>query len=207
MVWLSAAAAFVVVADFVTKFVLTRMLSLVPAGFEVTLAMFCWPSRTETAILAGARGGNIPVIPGFFDLFLQHNTGGAFSLLDQSPLLLLAVSLAALAWIVWWSLQVPRESVSAHVAFGLIIGGALGNLADRLRFGFVVDFLHFHHGEWYWPTFNVADIAICTGIGLLLCLSAFTNKLEKPAPADPDAPTGATDEPQSAAAQQGEDRT
>ena len=87
-----------------------------------------------------------PIIPGFFDLTYVRNTGAAFGFLAES-------------------LDHERRMAIALV---MIISGALGNLIDRARFGFVVDFLYFHWQEHYFPAFNVADSAICVGVGLML---------------------------------------
>ena len=67
----------------------------------------------------------------------------------------------------------------ARLATGLILGGAVGNLYDRIRFQYVIDFVHFHRGTWYFATFNVADAAICVGIGWFLILAIFTKQLDE----------------------------
>ena len=71
-------------------------------------------------------------------------------------------------WIVWMLARAARNPVSFCIALSLILGGALGNVIDRVRLGAVVDFLHFHWGPHYWPAFNVADSAITCGAALLL---------------------------------------
>ncbi|MCX7718930.1 MAG: signal peptidase II [Candidatus Sumerlaeaceae bacterium] len=189
---LALAALAVFVVDYLTKWVATARLTVAPETMPVTWRMFAWPDETQRIMLASAPVRRVPVVPGWFDFFLQHNTGGAFSIMGSYPWLITIVALAAMGWIVWWSRQVPREVVSAHTAFGLVLGGAAGNLFDRLRFGYVVDFLHFYRGEWYWPTFNIADSAIVTGIAVLVVLSLFTKKLEPRAatgdPATPEIP-------------------
>jgi len=76
------------------------------------------------------------------------------------------VAAAIVAVLIYWLSRV--ESWLLAVAIGLVIGGAVGNVIDRLRFGAVVDFLDFHVGSWHWPAFNVADSAICVGVAVML---------------------------------------
>jgi len=71
------------------------------------------------------------------------------------------------------------------LALGMVIGGAIGNVIDRLIHGAVVDFLYFYHGAWYWPAFNVADSAICIGVGLLLLDNLKDDKKPSPDAANP----------------------
>ncbi|RME84191.1 MAG: signal peptidase II, partial [Zetaproteobacteria bacterium] len=106
------------------------------------------------------------VIPGVFDLVRAHNTGVAFSLLVGAPSWALAVlALAILAWIVH-AMIVSSDRIE-RLLLAAITGGAIGNLIDRLRLGYVVDFLDVHIGPYHWPAFNVADAAITIGaIGL-----------------------------------------
>ena len=109
------------------------------------------------------------VVSFFLDLVLTCNQGVSFGLLHHAGLSSLLFSLAAvliiLILIVW--LSRARTTLLA-VSIGLIIGGAIGNVADRLRFGAVIDFLYFHAGAWYWPAFNLADSAICLGVAAML---------------------------------------
>lgn len=120
-------------------------------------------------------GTSVYVLP-VFDLVHVRNTGAAFSFLAgesgwQREFFLL-VGVAASVWIVWMLARATREQVTFCLALSLILGGALGNVIDRVRLGAVVDFLHFHWGPHYWPAFNVADSAITCGAALLL-LDAF----------------------------------
>jgi len=105
----------------------------------------------------------------FLDLVLTCNPGVSFGLFNRTGVNSLIFSLTALVIIlvlVAWLWRV-RASFLA-VAIGLIIGGAIGNVVDRLRFGAVIDFLYFHAGSWYWPAFNLADSAICLGVAAML---------------------------------------
>lgn len=108
------------------------------------------------------------LVPGFFSLTLVRNTGGAFSILpDQARLLALAAAFAAVAIIVSTARTRGRLPRALGVALALPLGGALGNLADRVRFGSVVDFLDWHIGTHQWPVSNIADVSICVGVALL----------------------------------------
>jgi signal peptidase II len=105
----------------------------------------------------------------FLDLVLTCNPGVSFGLLNRTGASSLIFSLAAVLIVlvlIFWLVRV-RAAVLA-VAIGLIIGSAIGNVADRLRFGAVIDFLYFHAGAWYWPAFNLADSAICLGVAAML---------------------------------------
>lgn len=114
-----------------------------------------------------------PVIPGFFQIVHVRNQGIAFGLFADSPsaaktLLVIALSAAALlgvGYVLWTS---TAGGARQNAALALILGGALGNLFDRVRAGEVVDFLDFYVGGFHWPSFNVADSAIVVGGGLLL---------------------------------------
>jgi len=110
-------------------------------------------------------------LTGFLNLVLVFNKGAAFSLFAQAPgwqtPLLAAFALGAALVVSVLLLRSPeRRMLCAGLA--LILGGAVGNLVDRLRFGQVVDFLDFHAAGWHWPAFNVADSAITVGAALLI---------------------------------------
>lgn len=115
-------------------------------------------------------GEHLPVT-GFFDLVRYHNTGAAFSFLADAGGwqhgFFTAVSTLASAVMVY---LLVKHSEKKLFCFGLalVLGGALGNLYDRLTLGYVVDFLLFYYQQWAWPAFNVADSAICVGVGLLM---------------------------------------
>ena len=117
----------------------------------------------------------IPVINGFFDLTHVHNPGGAFGFLSgQHPMLRSVLFLSATAVAIGLILTFYHRTPTGHrwlaTAFSLILGGALGNLVDRLRFGKVIDFLDVYIGRHHWPAFNVADSAITVGITIFLVL-------------------------------------
>ena len=115
----------------------------------------------------------LPVIPGLFNLTYLTNTGAAFGMLAGAPtvwrqVFFVGVAALALGVMVFSYRQFRSQGkIFAH-AIGLIAGGAVGNLIDRLRFGAVVDFLDFYVGTHHWPAFNVADSAITVGVGLFI---------------------------------------
>ncbi len=114
----------------------------------------------------------IPVIPNFFQLVHVRNTGAAFGLgADASsrivPLLLNFGAIAVFCVVVVYALRSSVTDRLLQTGLHLILGGAIGNLLDRFRFGYVVDFLDVYVGNKHWPAFNVADSAICIGIALL----------------------------------------
>jgi signal peptidase II len=109
-------------------------------------------------------------VTAFFDLVSTCNRGMSFGLFNSGqglsvPLFSLAVAVIVVVLVVW--LSRVQSDILAY-AIGLIIGGAVGNLIDRVRLGGVIDFLYFHLGSWYWPAFNVADSAICIGVFIML---------------------------------------
>ncbi|MEH6445663.1 MAG: signal peptidase II [Oceanospirillaceae bacterium] len=121
-----------------------------------------------------------PVIPGFFDLTLLYNKGAAFGFLadaggwQQWLFATLAIVMSVILTI--WIKRTPREIWWLNAGLALILGGALGNLYDRIMLGKVVDFLSFHFGSYSFPTFNVADIAISCGAFLLIVDMLFFEK-------------------------------
>lgn len=110
----------------------------------------------------------IDVVPGYFDLTLVHNTGGAFGIMPHSTIWLVAAAIAAVVGILTFTFRARGPiPTSLGVALALPLGGATGNLIDRVRLKYVVDFLHAHAHEHDFPVFNVADSCICVGVGLL----------------------------------------
>lgn len=114
----------------------------------------------------------IPIIPNFFQLVHVRNTGAAFGIGANAasklvPLLLNVGAIAVFFVVVVYAFRSAVTDRLLQTGLHLILGGAIGNLLDRFRFGFVVDFLDVYVGTHHWPAFNVADSAICIGIGLL----------------------------------------
>ena len=126
---------------------------------------------SKSAISASLRLGEIREITGFFNLVLAHNRGAAFSFLSDAGgwqrLLFIGIAVAATAFIVVMLARHSSERLFS-VGLALILGGALGNLWDRIALGHVVDFLDFHALGWHFWAFNLADSAITVGAGLLI---------------------------------------
>lgn len=121
------------------------------------------------------------IIPGLFNLVYVTNTGAAFSFLADvdSPwrhYFFLGIGLVATIGLTIYYYRLRAAHRAYAVALGLVVGGALGNLIDRLRLGSVVDFLDFHLAGHHWPAFNVADSAICVGAVLFLIISFVTEQ-------------------------------
>ena len=121
----------------------------------------------------------LEIFPGL-NFMLTYNHGAAFGFLSQSSgwqrwffvgtALLVSVILAV------WYLKVPKSRIWERVALACVLGGALGNLADRIAYGHVVDFIDVYYHRWHWYTFNVADILICLGAAVLIFYELFRNK-------------------------------
>ncbi len=109
---------------------------------------------------------SVAVIP-FFNLTLMHNEGAAFSFLGDASgwkrWFLSAIALAMSIVIIVWTWRIPRHEILRPMCLSLILGGALGNLYDRLTLGYVIDFIDWYVGDWHWPAFNIADAAISIG--------------------------------------------
>lgn len=136
-------AAALIAADQITKYLVVKSL---------------WPGQL------------VEVIPRFFNLTLSHNAGGAFSLLADRPLLFTVLSVVAVALLCYLFTRLEGRTASSFAA-AAIFAGAVGNLSDRFRLGYVVDFVDLHVGPWHWYVFNVADAAITVGAISLFVLT------------------------------------
>lgn len=120
-------------------------------------------------------GASVYVMP-VMDLVHVRNTGAAFSFLAGASgwqrEFFIGIGVIASIWMTWMIVRAQRGQTAFCLALSLILGGAIGNVIDRVRLGGVVDFLHFHWGPYYWPAFNLADTAISCG-AVLLVLDAF----------------------------------
>ena len=119
-----------------------------------------------------ALGESRPVIDGFFNLTYVRNTGAAWGILGGQNTWLTMLSVVMLVLMVIFRRSFLSDTWEHRLALGLMLGGILGNLMDRVRLGWVTDFFDFYLGSWHWPAFNIADAAICTGVGIYI-LSAF----------------------------------
>lgn len=118
-----------------------------------------------------AMNSEIPVIPGFFDLVYVKNTGAAFGTLSNYTWLLTLISIVMLGVIILFRRAFLDDTLLHRIILGLLVGGIIGNLIDRIKDQFVTDFLHFYIGEYSWPSFNIADAAICIAVGLYILFS------------------------------------
>ena len=117
------------------------------------------------------------------DITYAVNTGAAFSIFPNQKYLFIVITLSALMGILYYYFKAKEDSKCFTIGLSLIFGGALGNLIDRVRFGYVIDFLDLHwKNVYHWPTFNLADSAICVGVGLLM-LYLFMHQ-EEPKPVE-----------------------
>jgi signal peptidase II len=128
--------------------------------------------------------GAIRIVNDFFYLVHVGNTGAAWSLFTGRSTILAILAGLTLVAIVFCRHALGLRARTVQVSFGLLCGGIAGNLTDRLRFGHVIDFLDFHFGSYIYPTFNVADSAICVGVFLYIAWS-----IRQPASDDKVAPT------------------
>ena len=111
-------------------------------------------------------GSGFAVIPGVLKIHYVQNTGAAWSLFSGNTLFLAVFSLFVLALLAFWFYKTPHEAVWQRLVLVVIMAGALGNMLDRFRLGYVVDFIQLPH----WPVFNVADMLLCCGVFLLAVL-------------------------------------
>lgn len=125
------------------------------------------------------------IIPGFFKLVHWQNTGAAWSLFRGSNAVLAVVAFVALVILYFSRHHFDARTLVGQTAFGLICGGIVGNLIDRIRVKSVIDFLYFYLGDWGFPAFNIADSAICTGVALVFLLTWRSERGPKAAESSP----------------------
>lgn len=137
----------------------------------------------------------VAVLP-FFDLVRLHNTGAAFSFLANASgwqnWFFTGVAVVVSGLILWWFVRQPPGRIVVPLGLVLVLGGAIGNVIDRVRHGYVVDFFLFYYDRWSFPAFNVADAAITAGVALLLFDGFF---LEGRRPPDGPGPVSASNAP------------
>ena len=153
-------------------------------------AVFMIDQTTKSWAVRRLRfGGDREIIPGFLNFSYAQNTGVAFSMLDDHGDTgrwgLSVVAFIAAALVVYFFWRTPRSDDRILGALALLLAGIVGNVVDRSRLGFVVDFIDVQFGSWHYPTFNVADMAICIGAGLLI-LDMFLSKKKESVKEKPD---------------------
>ena len=133
-------------------------------------------------------GNDLNVIPGFLNFAYAENPGVAFSMLDDHGATgrwgLSVVALIAATLVIYFFWRTPRSDDRIMGALALLLAGIIGNVVDRLRLGFVVDFIDVQFGSWHYPTFNIADMAIVAGAGLLI-IDMFLSKRKQQAETRP----------------------
>lgn len=146
----------------------------VPQLLALVLAIVA-ADQVSKILVAGSLGvgQSVPLIPGLLHFTLVRNTGMAFGLLSGSEIpfkaaLVTLLSIAAMGAVTYYALKSPQSERLTRIGLTCILGGAIGNIIDRVRLGYVVDFVDVFYGDAHWPAFNVADSCICVGVGLLL---------------------------------------
>ncbi len=128
-------------------------------------------------------GGDKEIIPGFLNFAYAENTGVAFSFLNDGGNTgrwgLSAIAGIAAVLVLYYFWRVSRTEDRVLGALALLLAGIVGNVTDRMRLGFVIDFIDVQFGNWHYPTFNVADAAICIGAGLLIIDMFFSKKTDE----------------------------
>lgn len=126
---------------------------------------------------------SIPIMP-YFNLTYVHNTGAAFSFLSQAGgwqrWFFAGLALTVSVIITLWLARLKKHETLLAVALSLVLGGAVGNLVDRLLYGYVIDFLDVYYQDWHWPAFNIADSAITLGVALMLAESFGLGRAKNP---------------------------
>ena len=126
----------------------------------------------------------VMVMPGF-NWMLTYNTGAAFSFLSDAGgwqrWFFSALALIVSAVLIVWLRRLTRAQIWLAVGLAMIVGGALGNVVDRLLYGHVIDFIQWYYDRWYWPAFNLADSAISVGAALVIIDALFLQERERPA--------------------------
>lgn len=149
-------------------------------GFVAIILAFCVDQFSKFWIDTAVVTTHHVVCNDYFNLVKVWNTGVSFSMFNNQGIIgvvaLSGLSLLVSAFLIYWMYH--EKNRLKIVALGLIIGGALGNVADRIRFGAVMDFLDFHYETHHWPAFNMADTFICVGAFVLIMMELF-NKQKK----------------------------
>lgn len=132
---------------------------------------------TKAIIVANVGlGESVPVIGDLVRIWHVRNTGAAFSLLPGALWLFVPVTVIALGMVAWFHRSLRGRTLWVQVVLGMVLAGTLGNLTDRLRFGYVVDFVSVGFGDTRFPTFNVADSSLVVGILLLVAYLTFADR-------------------------------
>lgn len=146
----------------------------------IGLAVLFLDQLTKQAIRAKlVYGDSIPVIDGFFNLVYVRNDGAAWNILAGRGIILILISFSVMLALYIYRRKIIEGRKRNEVLMGLLFGGIAGNLIDRIRFGWVTDFLDFEFGSYHYPSFNVADSAICIVFAVYLVMSFFDKKKQE----------------------------
>ena len=149
----------------------------------IGLAILFLDQLTKQAIRADlVYGESRPVIEGFFNLVYVRNDGAAWNILSGHGIVLILISAAVLVVLYIFRDKIIEGKKFNEVLMGLLIGGIAGNLIDRIRFGWVTDFLDFEFGSYHYPSFNVADSAICIVFAVYLITNMWSEWQKKKKP-------------------------
>jgi signal peptidase II len=147
------------------------LLGLALAVFVADQLTKLWIAQRMPLGTYGEAAGAIRIIKGFFYLVHVGNTGAAWSMFSGQSVMLAIVAFGTLLAIFFWREALGLRDRLAQICFGLLCGGIVGNLVDRVLHGHVIDFIDLHFGSYIYPTFNVADSGICVGVLVYLWLS------------------------------------
>jgi signal peptidase II len=137
--------------------------------YWVTLIVFIIDQFTKWIIrLSIKTGDGITIIPYLFNIIHSRNRGAAFGIFQNYSQYLTVITFVAVFLILYLFITTPKNDKLLRISYGMILGGALGNLYDRIINGYVTDFLDFHIGQYSWPTFNIADSSISIAIVLII---------------------------------------
>ncbi len=143
------------------------------------LAVIFFDQLTKQAIRSHfIYGESFSIMDGFFDLVYVRNDGAAWNILSGHSIVLILISVVVLVLLVVYRRSFLQEILFHKILLGLMVGGIAGNLIDRIRFGWVTDFLDFQFGTYHYPSFNIADSAICVAV----CLYILTTLRQKKEP-------------------------
>ncbi len=155
------------------------------AYLAAAAAVFLFDQSSKAWAIRKLRfGGDYPVIQGFLNFAYAENPGVAFSQLSDHGEYgrwgLSGIAIIAAIFVTYFFWKVPKSQDRLLGALALLLAGIVGNVTDRIRLGFVIDFIDVQFGSWHYPTFNIADAAICTGAVLLLIDMFYSKKEEVP---------------------------
>jgi len=146
----------------------------------VAVVLYAADQVSKALVVANLRvGESVEVVGDLVRLWHVRNSGAAFSLFPGAIWLFIPVTILALVMVVYFFRSFRDRGPVVHVILGMILAGTLGNFTDRLRLGYVVDFVSVGFGETRFPTFNVADSAVVVGIGLLVLYLTFADRRDR----------------------------